>query len=344
MKKALIIAIILSLVLFASAPLFGQAAGLAENLAGRILLQVQKNGEAWYVNPGNLKRYYMADGDDAFRIMRALGVGISNANLAKIPTYNNDQWSADKNVIKYVRGKIVLQTEANGEAWYVSPVNNRRYYLGRPAEAYQLMRNLGLGISDAKLAEISIGTVDDDGDGDDDDNGGGDDDGGGTDAPSFRLPISNIDDVTGIQVFHDPDSSQLHTGFDFELPNPTTIYSPFEGEITDIIKTQMSNGYWLVDVLIKINSKYTTFIAFEPWTKDESVINAQLAKISVTKGDTVKEGQVLGTLDSVPNSEFPHIHWQVEEDDEPVRPYNYCSASAKAQLDILYARFGKTPQ
>ncbi|MFH1564833.1 MAG: hypothetical protein ABIC82_03210 [bacterium] len=53
-------------------------------LKGRILLQVEENGEAWYVNSANLKRYYLGRPDDAFNIMRSLGLGIANSNLQKI--------------------------------------------------------------------------------------------------------------------------------------------------------------------------------------------------------------------------------------------------------------------
>ena len=45
------------------------------------------------------------------------------------------------------KGKIFLQIENNGEAWYINPADGKRYFLGRPADAFQIMRNLGLGIS-----------------------------------------------------------------------------------------------------------------------------------------------------------------------------------------------------
>jgi len=51
---------------------------------GKIFLQVQSRGEAWYVNPADGKRYFLARPDDAFNIMRQLGVGISNSNFSKL--------------------------------------------------------------------------------------------------------------------------------------------------------------------------------------------------------------------------------------------------------------------
>jgi len=57
---------------------------LTEKMKGKILLQVESKGEAWYVNPKDGKRYYMKDGDSALQIMRKFGVGIKSADLEKI--------------------------------------------------------------------------------------------------------------------------------------------------------------------------------------------------------------------------------------------------------------------
>lgn len=144
------------------------ASATAERLSGRILLQVEEEGEAWYVNPTDHKRYYLGRPRDAWNIMRALGLGVTDANLARIATYNNNIWTTDRDILKYVEGRILIQVELNGEAWYVSPVNDKRYYMGRPADAFQLMRNLGLGVSNQDLAQIAVGTVDTDTDTDGD--------------------------------------------------------------------------------------------------------------------------------------------------------------------------------
>ena len=72
--------------------------------------------------------------------MRALGLGCTDANLARVPI-NGTEWGIASDMVKYVNGRILIQVELNGEAWYVSPVNLKRYYMGRPADAFQLMRN-----------------------------------------------------------------------------------------------------------------------------------------------------------------------------------------------------------
>jgi len=45
------------IVAFLAIPTAGQV-NLAQKLSGRILLQVESKGEAWYINPSNLKKYF----------------------------------------------------------------------------------------------------------------------------------------------------------------------------------------------------------------------------------------------------------------------------------------------
>lgn len=165
--------------------------------------------------------------------------------------------------------------------------------------------------------------------------------------PVFELPISDVEEATGIQVFHDPSSTQLHNGYDFKLENDTEIIAPIAGEISRISKHRMSNDYWIIDVFIKVNIKWSMFIAFEPWTQDESVINDQMENITVQKGDTVSVGDQMGILNPVPDSEFPHIHWNIIEytpapgDDENRNPYFLVSTEAKDDMDYLCAKFSR---
>jgi len=41
------------------------------------------------------------------------------------------------------KGKILLQVQAHGEAWYVNPADGKKYFLGKPAEAFRVMSSLG---------------------------------------------------------------------------------------------------------------------------------------------------------------------------------------------------------
>ena len=67
--------------------------------------------------------------------------------------------NADKKLINSLLGKILLQTENNGEAWYLNPIDSKRYYLGRPEEAFAIMQSLSLGITNLDLNQIPLGTL-----------------------------------------------------------------------------------------------------------------------------------------------------------------------------------------
>lgn len=137
---------------FLSAFIFSsvEASSLASRLSGRILLQVESKGEAYYVNPENLQRYYLGRPDDAFQIMRSFGLGVSNADL------NNFLKNGARTNLS---GKILLQVQDKGQAYYVNPLNLRLYYLGRPSDAFSIMRQLGLGIKNSDLKQIILGNL-----------------------------------------------------------------------------------------------------------------------------------------------------------------------------------------
>lgn len=59
---------------------------LTNRLLGKILLQVETHGEAWYLNPQDGRRYYMKNGEAAYNIMRFLSLGITNSDLNQIST------------------------------------------------------------------------------------------------------------------------------------------------------------------------------------------------------------------------------------------------------------------
>ncbi|MCX6785859.1 MAG: S1C family serine protease [Candidatus Komeilibacteria bacterium] len=130
---------------------------LINKLKGYILLQVESAGEAWYVNPADGKRYYMKDGAIAYQMMRKFGLGITNANLAKIPQENEK--NNYPSLVNKLKGKILLQVQSHGEAWYIHPKTGYRYYLKDGDAAYSLMRNYSLGITNKDLEKIPEGSL-----------------------------------------------------------------------------------------------------------------------------------------------------------------------------------------
>jgi hypothetical protein len=176
---------------------------MINKVLGKILLQVEDNGEAWYVNPLDEKRYFLGKPKDAYKIMKNAGLGISNSDINKIPIgflpltgidSDNDGLSDNfekainsnlnkkdtdndgindieeikngykvwgpgkmeynKKLTNKLKGRILIQTQNNGEAWYVNPLDEKRYFLGRPKDAFKIMSQLGLGIKNRDLENI----------------------------------------------------------------------------------------------------------------------------------------------------------------------------------------------
>ncbi|MFH1822538.1 MAG: C39 family peptidase, partial [Patescibacteria group bacterium] len=106
------------------------------------------NGEAWYVYPTTGKRYYLGRPQDAFNLMKKLGLGAKHEFIANTNIFP-----------ERLTGMILLDVEKNGEAYYIFPQNLNKYYLGRPSDAFNIMRELGQGISNEGLVNIPIGVL-----------------------------------------------------------------------------------------------------------------------------------------------------------------------------------------
>lgn len=119
---------------------------LSSTVKGRILLQVEDKGQAWYVNPVDNKRYYLGRPQDAFSVMQKLGLGISNKDFSAL--------QATPSRFKLQAGRILIKVEDKGKAYYFDPVKLELHYLGRPQDAFNVMRQLGLGITNSNLGKI----------------------------------------------------------------------------------------------------------------------------------------------------------------------------------------------
>lgn len=124
------------------------AGDLTERLKGRILLQVENHGEAWYIHPTDGRRYYMKDGETAYEMMRSFGLGISNTDLDKA-------FAGNSAILQSIKGKIVLKVQDHGEAYYVHPETLKLHYLKDGSEAYRIMRVLSLGVTNKDLDRIN---------------------------------------------------------------------------------------------------------------------------------------------------------------------------------------------
>ena len=127
---------------------------LYNKLKGKIILRVESKGEAYYISPKEKIAYYLGRPADAFQVMRYQGLGITNIDLAKIQIADSQKINASQTLANRQKGMILLQVESKGEAWYVNPNNGQRHFLSRPADAFNVMRKLGLGINEKDYGKM----------------------------------------------------------------------------------------------------------------------------------------------------------------------------------------------
>jgi hypothetical protein len=140
--------IVLALLISSLLTQHAQAIDLDSAVSGYILLQVEANGEAWYVFPTNGKAYYLGRPADAFEIMKKLALGAKHDFIINTTVFDDS-----------LAGMILLDVERHGEAYYIYPKDHKKYYLGRPEDAFKIMRQLGLGATNFDIANIPIGII-----------------------------------------------------------------------------------------------------------------------------------------------------------------------------------------
>ena len=142
----LIIALALVLIIaFLAMKRFSRADSLSSDLAGRILLQVEDQGQAYYLNPVNLKKYYLGSPDEAWAIFREFSFSLDSEILNN---YLKDGFPSE------ISGRIVFNAQENYEIYYINPSDLKAYSLNTPRDTFDVMSNLSIGISNDNLRTI----------------------------------------------------------------------------------------------------------------------------------------------------------------------------------------------
>lgn len=123
---------------------------------GTILLEENEfDQNYWYIDPETYDRYALEDGVDVSRLLKIFGEGISNKSLDTIAIDDASQ-NVDYQLSYEKRGHFLIQVEKNGEAWYVNPLDNRRYQIQNGKEGLDTLKNLAIDISSSKIKLFPI--------------------------------------------------------------------------------------------------------------------------------------------------------------------------------------------
>ncbi len=101
--------------------------------------------------------------------------------------------------------------------------------------------------------------------------------------------------------------AKSHKGIDLSSATGTEVYAAGDGKVSKVERKHSGYGNLVViDHGFGYKTKY-----------------AHLTKFIVSRGQTVKRGQLIGYVGNTGKSTGPHLHYEVLKNDQPVDPANY---------------------
>jgi len=119
---------------------------LQDYVRGRVIVPTQACGLAWYVYPGDNRRYTLGKPSDATRLIQTFGLGVRHQLIAGTKTFP-----------AALSGQILLDVDDRGKAYYVNPADSSAHYLGNSTQALDVLRRVSVGVTDADRLLIPLG-------------------------------------------------------------------------------------------------------------------------------------------------------------------------------------------
>lgn len=114
--------------------------------------------------------------------------------------------------------------------------------------------------------------------------------------------------------------TKFHPGLDFTAPQGTPIYATADGTVAT---AEYNNGGYGRNVVINHGYGYQT-------------LYGHMVRIKVTRGQSVKRGEVIGWVGSTGKSTGPHCHYEVHKNGQRIDPiYYFYNDLSPAQFERL---------
>lgn len=122
--------------------------------------------------------------------------------------------------------------------------------------------------------------------------------------PSFKMPITGrISSPFGLKRFFNDQARDPHSGLDIAAPQGKPIAAPADGVVAQ------TGDYFFNGQTVMIDH-------------GQGIISmmCHLSKINVTKGQTVKQGDIIGKVGQTGRATGPHLHWGLSINNARVNP------------------------
>ncbi len=140
-----------------------------------------------------------------------------------------------------------------------------------------------------------------------------------------RMPVQGVRLTSGYGMRDHPILRRRarHNGVDLAAPSGTPVYATADGIV------EMAQWY----------STYGNYVQIGHGAELETRY-AHLSSYTVSSGDSVRAGDLIGYVGSTGRSTGPHLHYEVRVANEPVNPIPYMMAEVEADDDEQAARGG----
>ena len=126
-------------------------------------------------------------------------------------------------------------------------------------------------------------------------------------------------------IFH---TQRVHKGVDYSAPTGTPVISVSDGVV---LESGFQGGFGNT-VVIKHNAR-------------QSTVYAHLSKINVRKGQSIKQGELIGAVGSTGLATGPHLHFEFRINGQHVDPLTLANQGSSAPVPApLRTQFNQTSQ
>ncbi len=162
-------------------------------------------------------------------------------------------------------------------------------------------------------------------------------DGGEADAEfSMITPYVDESDMGPVnEAFSSNDNAPwgfTHNGIDFFPKSNLRQFQAVSSGVVEKFNLWQNDktSNWQVNVVIKCNSTYSVIYGFEPMTAIQTDGKTQLANISVSMGQSIAQGDVIGRLST--GEEGAHVHFSLYENDVAICPEPFFTPQARESV------------
>ncbi len=113
---------------------------------------------------------------------------------------------------------------------------------------------------------------------------------------------------------------KMHNGMDFSAPRGTEVFATGNAKVK---KARLTSGFGNL-IILDHGFGYETYYA-------------HLKDLNVRRGQTVKRGEIIGTVGNTGVSTGPHLHYEVRKDGRPTNPMNFYHGDlTPEEYDIMF--------